>query len=56
MRNHNAYVDIERSEIRVCFKRLLGGGYKSSGLSPVCIEIRASILGPSSSRSWNANT
>jgi hypothetical protein len=30
--------------------------YRSSGRRPVCFAIRASIFGPSSSSSWNANT
>jgi hypothetical protein len=30
--------------------------YKSSGRKPVRFAIRANILGPISSRSWNANT
>jgi hypothetical protein len=30
--------------------------HKSSGRRPVCLEIRASMRGPISSPSWNANT
>ena len=31
-------------------------GYRSSGVSPVCLAMRASIRGPTSSLSWNEKT
>jgi hypothetical protein len=38
------------------FSRHEMGGQKSSGVSPVFLAIRESILGPISSSSWNAKT
>ena len=33
-----------------------GLGYRSSGVRPVCLAMRASMRGPISSPSWNAKT
>ena len=39
-----------------CDGRLPFGGYRSSEVIPVCFAMRASMRGPISSPSWNANT